>query len=659
MKTTLKIIIITLLLIIALFNLAMDMLACDTWVALANATALKMTLFAKNSDRLLFDSQPLMLHPRAKWPAGAGLDLGRIAIPQVRETYATLGSSPYWCWGYEEGINEFGVAIGNEGVSTKPLLENVAAALAGKEPAPGLTGMDLVRLGLERGRTAREALKVIADFLERFGQFGSGNPTQGVEGAYDNSFLIADPKEAWVLETAGRHWAARRFVAGTTSISNKLSLGTDWSLSSRGLTEYARTKSWWPREKTGPLDFTIAFIDDTPEGAEKNTRALVRQTCSAGLLQEMTRRVTIDGMMRIARDQSTMPSLDLDQTASSCVAALPSTTDDLPVFWWCAATPSRSCYIPFFVHGSRLPDILSAAGTLGRTITAPEKAGKDEFSESSFWWLFRDLCDKINADSASRKPEVRTAFDALEKEFAAGIPEVVKQAVAFRKSGRAEEAAQILDAYSEKCVARTLEKAREFRAKFAQSVSQAIPEKVRPYIGSYTAPSGALQGREYKVFFRNGRLAIDIPGQIVAELRDPDARGRWVFVLTKDIAISFDLGPDGTAAALIFHQATAVAKAPAPKNGLKADAQAEVLPYLGKYVLPAARLELAIVIRSRKLVLEIPGQGAFELETPDEDGLWRFSGDPGSAVSFVRDPEGKVSALKVHRTIRIPRKNMP
>ena len=74
--------------------------------------------------------------------------------------------------------------------------------------APGLIGMDLVRLGLERGRTAREALEVMATLLETYGQggaaFGPG------EAGYHNGFLIADPDEAWVLQTSNRRWAARR-----------------------------------------------------------------------------------------------------------------------------------------------------------------------------------------------------------------------------------------------------------------------------------------------------------------------------------------------------------------------------------------------------------------------------------------------------------------
>ena len=66
----------------------------------------------------------------------------------------------------------------------------------------------LARLGLERGQTARHALDVITHLLKDYGQGGPCDESGFM--TYHNSFIIADSLEAWVLETAGQHWAAER-----------------------------------------------------------------------------------------------------------------------------------------------------------------------------------------------------------------------------------------------------------------------------------------------------------------------------------------------------------------------------------------------------------------------------------------------------------------
>jgi secernin len=158
---------------------------CDTVVALGNATEDGRTIFGKNSDRLPNEAQPVRYYPRKSYYDGEMLECTYIEIPQVKETYAVFLSQPHWIWGAEIGANEHGVAIGNEAVWSN---EEV--------PETGLLGMDLLRLGLERGRTASEVLEVITSLLEEHGQGGAGE--QGAL-AYHNSFLIADKDSAWVL----------------------------------------------------------------------------------------------------------------------------------------------------------------------------------------------------------------------------------------------------------------------------------------------------------------------------------------------------------------------------------------------------------------------------------------------------------------------------
>ena len=468
---------IILIVIVALSHPRQGVRACDTWVALPDATSSGCTMLGKNSDRTNFDCQPLFLHLRVQWPAGSQIDLGRITIPQVEETFATLGSSPYWCWGYEEGINEHGVAIGNEGIRNKVFAELLAAQARGEEPAPGPTGMDLIRLGLERGRTAREALDAITRLVEQYGQFGSGLPClPATLGGYDNSYIIADSREAWVLETAGNHWVARRISQGTTSISNTLSIESDFDLTSEGLVNYAVKKGWWLSDKATAFDFTEAYLDDSPTGSGQRMLSLPRARCSSALLSDKQGNITLRWMMGIARDRTSKPTIDRDNTASSCVAVLPKGDDGIPVFWWCPSVPSNSCYIPFFVHGKELPKWVSQAGTFGRKITPPSQAVPDRFSEDSFWWRFRDLSDKVRANYSKRNAVVRAAFDPLEKEFEAELPGVTGRALSLRKQGRMDEAAGVLDAFTAACFSQVLKKVDALRRRFEEEVVE-VPEK--------------------------------------------------------------------------------------------------------------------------------------------------------------------------------------
>ena len=132
------------------------------------------------------------------------------------DTIACAVSMPDWCWGAEHGVNEAGVAIGNETIYT---------TLDPRGAPDALIGMDVVRLGLERATSALNAVQVMSELITRYGQGGSGHDTRNGERArpYWSSFLIADAHDAWVMETSGTEIATHQ-VTATWAISNRTTI---------------------------------------------------------------------------------------------------------------------------------------------------------------------------------------------------------------------------------------------------------------------------------------------------------------------------------------------------------------------------------------------------------------------------------------------------
>jgi len=216
---------------------------CDTLIATKLITADGVAVFGKNSDRLPNEGQYLIAYPAANHAPGSKLKCTYIKIPQAAHTHAVFLSKPFWMWGAEMGVNEHGLVIGNEAIYSK--------IPANKEPT--LLGMDLLRLALERAATPREALQVIVNLLEEFGQ--GGNCVHEGELYYHNSFIIANADDAWVLETIGDQWAAKQ-INDSYSISNCLTIEKQYDLSSENLLGFAAQKGITEK------DFRLAHFND-------------------------------------------------------------------------------------------------------------------------------------------------------------------------------------------------------------------------------------------------------------------------------------------------------------------------------------------------------------------------------------------------------------
>jgi hypothetical protein len=370
---------------------------CDTFVALTEATANGSVILAKNSDREPNEAHEVVHVPRGEHGPGAEVTCTYITIPQVPHTNAVLLGKPYWIWGAEMGANSHGVVIGNEAVFTKVPYEK----------QPGLIGMDLLRLGLERADSAEAAVTVMTDLLVEYGQGGNCGHTHDLR--YHNSFLVADPGEAWVLETAGRQWAARR-VEGVGSISNAITIGGQFDRSSPGLVDQAVAQKWC----AGPDDFDFA-ADYSDRIYTRFSDARARQCRTNDALVASRGRVDLAVAWELLADHGTRADGGTEwgpsdhpvggllgatvcmhagfgpvrgsQTAGSWVSELPA--GDGPATHWVTGTaaPCLSLRVPVWF------DAVDVAGLPDR---GPTPGGT--YASGTLWWDHEDLHRTILRD---------------------------------------------------------------------------------------------------------------------------------------------------------------------------------------------------------------------------------------------------------------------
>lgn len=153
--------------------------ACTSFLFSKGATTDGSTMITYAADSHTLYGE-LYYNRAAQYPAGTMIqviewDSGKplVKIPQVAQTYTTVGN-----------MNEWGLTIGETTYGGRPECEN------GGE---GIDYGSLIYLTLQRAKTAREAIKTIAEFMSTYGYASSGE-----------SFSIADGDEVWIMELIGK-----------------------------------------------------------------------------------------------------------------------------------------------------------------------------------------------------------------------------------------------------------------------------------------------------------------------------------------------------------------------------------------------------------------------------------------------------------------------
>jgi len=338
------------------------------------------TLFAKNSDRPPGERQ--IIEAIAPRPAGGVLATQYLSLSDPGAP-ALLGARPTWLWGFEHGVNAHRVAVGNEQLWT---VDDPS-----RQPE-AFTGMDLVRLGLERGETAEQALDVIAALIDEFGQGGLGEQgTPDGEGkAYFSSFLVADPTEAWVLETSARSWAARPVRVGDrgVALSNRISLSRDWKRASADVAAAGDFDRWRrPSSPTAHADKRLAVT--TPAARAAADAAFGPRELAAVLRHHGTRSWGAPGAL--AGEVDGLPPAVIDRlgtgvslcmhltgvqaTTSSMITWLPRDPSEALRGWVAPGNPCSSLFVPTFgidgIAPERVCSRTQPTGTFKSSATSP------------------------------------------------------------------------------------------------------------------------------------------------------------------------------------------------------------------------------------------------------------------------------------------------
>lgn len=460
MKRTTGLILFTWLVVTGVYLASTPCKGCYSVVVGKDATTDGAVIVAHNED----DGGPQLVNhykvPRMQHAPGSTVTLRNGGtLEQVAQTWAYIWSELPAMRFSDTYLNEWGVTVTSDNCRSR-------------EDKPELTdggiGAMLRRLVAERATSARHAVLVAGELVERFGYADSGR-----------TYVLGDPNEAWLFcAVNGKHWLAQRvpddhvaMVANTYSVRQVSLDDQDNVLACRDIVTYARSRGWYDPARDGAFDFAATYASPQAAAHPSNigrqwsglcyvTREPLEPESDLPFSVTPSSKLSVTDVMRILRhDKSDGASPQVDspfvcslcqgETRTSFVAQLRLIRPlDIGVVYWVTLAPPRtSFYIPFHLGTSRFPVgyCLESERPSSETFDAKVEA---PFAINPFepFWMFSNLHHKAAADDSAAKA-IRKQAERIERDAVAMQASVERAAQSLYETDKAM-AIRVLETYS-------------------------------------------------------------------------------------------------------------------------------------------------------------------------------------------------------------------
>ena len=367
-----------------------------------------------------------------------------INIPQAPSTarYLTMNYSEYD--GFPApltngGLNEYGVAVRDVWSPSRDELQKMTA-----NPQRGLNYSDLSRIAMERAHSAREAVQIVGELIDKYGYATYGG----------NSHLFADSEEGWVLiDFAGskRLWIAERLGPDEVRMSYPgyiMEIPLDFRnhpdkyRGSANFISFAVSQGWFSPKTGKPFN-----VNEVYQGGKGRSPAV--KVIEERLREHAaTSKITVRDLMDAVRD----PLVAGDQSGYGEVAHLRSglSHPELNLLWVAATGSVTAPFIPYWIGVTKVPPeygrhrYLSHGESEGFVTKDWQIQEASEFAYVTFKRLMYYTCDKPD----KFLPEVTEALGAFENQSIKGSRDAEAIARKLLETGERTMAADVLTAYS-------------------------------------------------------------------------------------------------------------------------------------------------------------------------------------------------------------------